>query len=65
MYLELYINIYIGKLIKKKSLIIVAAPQTNIFGSTAPSTFGTQSTGFGQTGFGQPNQVIFKYIFQS
>jgi len=37
---------------------IVAAPQTNIFGSTAPSTFGTQTTGFGQTSFGQPNQVI-------
>uniref|UniRef100_A0A2H8TZV3 Nuclear pore complex protein Nup98-Nup96 n=1 Tax=Melanaphis sacchari TaxID=742174 RepID=A0A2H8TZV3_9HEMI len=34
----------------------VAAPQTNIFGSTAPSTFGTQTTGFGQTSFGQPNQ---------
>ncbi|CAI6376969.1 unnamed protein product [Macrosiphum euphorbiae] len=34
----------------------VAATQTNIFGNTAPSTFGTQTTGFGQTGFGQPAQ---------
>lgn len=43
---------------------IVATPQTNLFGST-PSTFGTQTSGFGQTGFGQPNQVIIKrYCFR-
>ncbi|XP_050535736.1 nuclear pore complex protein Nup98-Nup96 [Daktulosphaira vitifoliae] len=35
----------------------VGAPQTNIFGSTAPTAFGPSTTGFGQTGFGaQPNQ---------
>jgi len=37
---------------------LFAAPQTNIFGTTVPSTFVTQTAGFGQTGFGQPNQVI-------
>jgi len=41
---------------------LFAAPQTNIFGTTPPSTFVTQTTGFGQTGFGQPNQVIY-YCF--
>lgn len=44
-------------------VFIVATPQTNLFGST-PSTFGTQTTGFGQTGFGQPNQVIIKHCFE-
>jgi len=37
---------------------LFAAPQTNIFGSTAPSTVGTQTTRFDQTIFGHPNQVI-------
>ncbi|XP_016660453.1 nuclear pore complex protein DDB_G0274915-like isoform X2 [Acyrthosiphon pisum] len=35
---------------------LFAAPQTNIFGTTASSTFVTQTSGFGQDGFGQPNQ---------
>lgn len=39
------------------NFVLVAAPQTNIFGSAASTSFGAQTTGFGQTGFAQPNQV--------
>ncbi|XP_060877881.1 nuclear pore complex protein DDB_G0274915-like isoform X4 [Metopolophium dirhodum] len=46
--------ILLGDVMTKIQLF--AAPQTNIFGTTAPSTFVTQTTGFGQTGFEQPNQ---------
>jgi len=39
---------------------LFAAPQINVSGSTAPSTFDTQTTGFGQL-----NQVIIITLYNA